>query len=67
MLRWLRRQREGDDHRLVRPKSSEHLEPLEELIRVVNEAQERDARDEGRLYDPKLGEQLSSFRRKRLE
>jgi hypothetical protein len=28
--------------------------PLEELIRVVNEAHGRDARDERRLYDPKL-------------
>jgi hypothetical protein len=27
---------------------------LEELIRIVNEAQKRDAEDERRLYDPML-------------
>jgi hypothetical protein len=39
-----------DDQQLVKPESSEHVDPVEELIRVVNEAQERDARDERRLY-----------------
>ena len=42
MLRWLRRWREQDDQQLVKPGSLEHVDPLEELIRVVNEAQERD-------------------------
>jgi hypothetical protein len=30
----------------------DHLDPLEELIRVVNEAQGHDAQDERHLYDP---------------
>jgi hypothetical protein len=30
----------------VKPGPSEHLDPLEELISVVNEAQDRDATDE---------------------
>jgi hypothetical protein len=33
----------------------EQVDRLEELIRVVNEAQDRDAGDERRLYDPKVG------------
>ncbi len=67
MLRWLRRWREQDDQQLVKPGSLEHVDPLEELIRVVNEAQERDAQDERRLYDPMLGERPSSFQRRRPE
>jgi len=46
---------------------SEHVDALEELIRVVNEAQERDAQDESRLYNPLLGEQPSFFQRRRAE
>jgi hypothetical protein len=38
---------------------------LEELIRIVNEAQERDAEDERRLYDPMLRDRPSSFQRRR--
>jgi hypothetical protein len=55
VLQWLRRWWGQDDQQLVKPGPSEHLDPIEELIRVVNEAQDRDARDERRLYDPKLG------------
>ena len=53
----------ADDQQL--PGLSEHLDPLEELIRAVNEAQDRDAGDERRLYDPKLGDRpfLSQQRR----
>jgi hypothetical protein len=40
----LRRRRKRDDQQLVEPGPLEHVDPLEELIRVVNEAQERDAR-----------------------
>ena len=37
---------------------------LEELIRIVNEAQERDAEDERRLYGPPIPEGLSFQRRR---
>jgi hypothetical protein len=40
VLQWLRRWRERDDRHLARPRSLEHVDPLEELIRVVNEAQD---------------------------
>jgi hypothetical protein len=47
VLRWLRRWRERDDQHLVKPLDPPVvIDPLEELIRVVNEAQERDAEDE---------------------
>jgi hypothetical protein len=43
---------ERDKHRLVGEKnSSERVDPVEALIQIVNEAQERDAEDERRLYD----------------
>ena len=46
-----RRWRERDDGHLVKPAGPlADLDPLEELIRVVNEAQERDAEDERRLH-----------------
>jgi hypothetical protein len=53
VLRWFGRWRERDDRRLV--KGVEHspdVNPIEELIRIVNDAQERDAEDERRLYFP---------------
>ena len=46
---------ERDDQHLL--KTSDPLadiDLLEELIRIVNKAQERDAEDERRLYDPML-------------
>ena len=67
MLQWLRRWRGRDEQQLVKPGPSEHVEPLEELIRVVNEAQDRDAGDERRLYDSKLGERPFFFQRRRPE
>ena len=56
MLQWLRLWRRRDEPQLVKPDYLDHVDPLEELIRVVNEAQDRDAGDERRLYDPKLSE-----------
>lgn len=38
---------------------------LEELIRIVNEAQKVDAEDERRLYDPTFRNRPSSFQRRR--
>jgi hypothetical protein len=51
VLPWLRRWRERDDERLVKRWANRaDIDPLEELVRIVNEAQERDAEDERRLY-----------------
>jgi hypothetical protein len=43
------------------------IDLLEELIRIVNEAQQRDAEDERRLYDPMLRDRPSSFPRRRAD
>jgi hypothetical protein len=53
VLRWFGRWRERDDRRLVKGvEPSPDVNPIEELIRIVNDAQERDAEDERRLYFP---------------
>jgi hypothetical protein len=63
---WLRRWSERDDRHLVkRAGPSASLDPLEELIRVVNEAQERDAEDERRLHHSMRGDRPSFFQRRR--
>jgi hypothetical protein len=50
LLRWLRRWRERDDRHLVKQAEPwSDLDPIEELARMVGEAQERDADDERRL------------------
>jgi hypothetical protein len=47
----LRRRRARDDGHLIKPTGSlADFDPVEELIRVVSEAQERDDEDERRLY-----------------
>jgi hypothetical protein len=47
------RQRERDDGHLIKPIGpSEDTALFEQLVRIVNEAQERDAEDERRLYSP---------------
>jgi hypothetical protein len=62
----LRSRRERDDGHLVKPiGSSADFDPVEELVRVVSEAQERDAEDERRLYHPTRGDRPSSFQRRR--
>jgi hypothetical protein len=62
----LRRRRERDDGHLVKPTgSSADIDPVEELIRVVSEAQERDAEDELRLYHPMRADPPSPFQRRR--
>jgi hypothetical protein len=58
----LRRWRERDDGHLVKPAGP--LADIELLGRIVNEAQERDAEDERRLYDPMLRDR-PSFQRRR--
>ena len=62
----LHRRRGRDDGHLVRSLGSPaDMAPLEELIHVVNEAQERDAEDERRLYHPMRGDRPSSYQRRR--
>jgi hypothetical protein len=65
MLRWLRHWRERDDRHLVKGAAPLPVDPIDELIRVMNEAQERDAEDERRLYLPVRGDRPPSFRRRR--
>ena len=62
----LRPWRERDDQHLVKPADPlADIGLLQELIRIVNEAQEHDAQDERRLYDPMLRDRPSFFRRRR--
>jgi hypothetical protein len=66
MLRWLRRWRERDDRHLVKRSAPElDVDPIEELARLVGEAQERDADDERRLYHPMPGGRASPYQRRR--
>ena len=39
------------------------VDPIDELFRIVNQAQERDADDERRLYHPMRGDRPTSFQR----
>jgi hypothetical protein len=49
----LRQERERDDQHLVKPiGSSADIAVFEQLVRIVNEAQARDAEDERRLCSP---------------
>jgi hypothetical protein len=64
----LRRRRERDDGHLVKPTgSSADFDSVEELIRIVSEAQERDAEDERRLYHPMRGDRVRQSTRLRLQ
>jgi hypothetical protein len=66
MAHGVRRRHERDDGHLVKSTgSSADIDPLQELVRAVSEAQERDAEDERRLYRPMRGDRPSSFRRRR--
>jgi hypothetical protein len=62
---WLRRWRERDNRHLFKAAAPLPVDPVEELIRVVNEAQERDAEDERRLYHPMPRGRASSYQRRR--
>ena len=50
MMRWLRRWRERDDRHLIKSAAAPlpDIDPIEELARIVGEAQERDTADEQR-------------------
>jgi hypothetical protein len=66
MLRWLRRWRGRDDrHLLKQAEPLPELDPIEELARIVGEAQERDVDDERRLYHPMGGDRASFYQRRR--
>jgi hypothetical protein len=62
ILRWLRGWDERDDRHLFKVPD---VDPVDELIHVLDEAQERDAADERRLY-PSVhdGKALSGKRRR---
>ena len=64
----LPRKGERDDAHLMKPIGSLADAALfEQLVRAINEAQERDADDERRLYDPMLRVRPSFSRRERLD
>jgi hypothetical protein len=59
--RWLCRWRERDDRHLFK---APDVDPIDELVGIVSEAQERDAEDERRLYQPSRSDCPSSFQRR---
>ena len=60
--------RARDDGHLIKPIGPSADRALfEQLVRIVNEAQERDAEDERRLYDPMPGAWPSLSQRGRLD
>ena len=62
------RQRQRDDEHLIKPIAPSADSALfEQLVRIVNDAQERDAEDERRLYGPMLGAWPSFSQRERLD
>jgi len=67
MLGWLRRWRARDEgRRVVEPAARlPDIDPIDGLIRVVSEAQERDADDEHRLDLLIRGDRPSSYQRRR--
>jgi hypothetical protein len=62
VLRWLDCWRERDNQLLIEPLPLADVDPLEELIRVVNEAQERDARTNVVFMSPSSGNGLYLFK-----
>jgi hypothetical protein len=60
ILRWLRGWPERDDRHLFK---APEADPVDELIHVVNKAQERDTEEERRLYPQGRVDRPSSFRR----
>jgi hypothetical protein len=50
MIRWFRRWRERDDRHLIKSQNPlPEVDPIEELARIIGDAQEQDAEDEGRF------------------
>jgi hypothetical protein len=47
MIRWFRRWRERDDRHLIKSQNPlPEVDPIEELARIIGDAQEQDAEDE---------------------
>lgn len=66
MLSWLRWRRERDDQSLIKPvPPAPDIDSIEELIRTIGEAQNRDAVDEARLDRLVRGDRPSSYQRRR--
>jgi len=66
MLSWLCWRRERDDQSLVKPVApAPDIDPIEELARMIGEAQDRDAVDEARLDRLVRGDRPSSYQRRR--
>jgi hypothetical protein len=66
MLSWLRRLRERDDRSLVKPVAQlPDVDPIEELVRIIGEAQDSDAAEEARLGHLMRGDRPSSYQRRR--
>jgi hypothetical protein len=63
MFEWLRRWRSGtqSDGRATREPAPK-VDPIEDLLRIVNDAQERDAENERRLGDPAWRNRPISYR-----
>ena len=66
--RVMKRSRGRDHGHLFKPIGPSADKALfEELVHIVNEAQERDAEDERRLFHPLRGDRPSSYQGRRLE
>ena len=61
----LRRWRERDDRHIFKGAATSPVDPIDELIRAVNEAQDGDIEGEHGLYSPLRSDRPSSFRRRR--
>ncbi len=69
MFEWLRLRRQGSKpRRRVTPREpAPKVDPLEELLRIVGEAQDHDAEDDRRLGDPKWRKRPISYPRRSLK
>jgi hypothetical protein len=67
IMRWLRRSRERDDRHLIKGATPlPEIDPIEELGRIVGDAQEQDVKDERRFEDmARLVDARRSHRRPR--
>jgi hypothetical protein len=66
VFRWPHRWRRRDDPHLVKRATPDPVDSIDELRRIINEAQEHDAADERRLY-PGQGVSPASYPRRRLD
>ena len=69
MFEWLRGWRSGtqSDGRATPREPAPKVDPIEELLRIVNDAQERDAENERRLGDPAWRNRPISYPRRGLK